>query len=352
MESTPRTQAGEFDHAFKQRAHLRGKPVFNMGFPHDVFDPLWVAASCRIICYPQKSMQLWSTKSKSLQGPTVVVFVLFPEHLDITKLHCGLQITPIPEAIGEDNSYYLRPIPLPAIPGIPAFIEPPLPGTPDCVPKEWKRIVVYWSAFAMGQMDPVQYLKVKLGSDHFMRVLFSYDDKAVAFALNGPIFTIHNNDRSTEVRKDATGMLFDARDLGWFNFANANYIHSKSVYKRIWFDESGKLPGSDSPYTFHEVPVPPNTVVSGAKDVDIKRPPYYPPPFEFDDDRVWNPVSGEGREPTMWLDEMGTIHVDAFRGVNSPATTPSDAWTGDGNSPVIGDSVSNRGSNHDSSEDL
>lgn len=197
MASTSITPVSEFDRA-QGRTELRGKGMFNLDFPKDVFDPVVVSPTCRSICYPQKSMWLWPKKSKD--GPTVVVFLLLPD-LDLTKVRCELQLIPIPDPIDENDPIYKTPLKNPVIPGLVRPLE-----NQKRVPHGWKRLVACWPGFVTGQLDPVQDLKVKLGCDHFLRASFGYGDKGLAFAQNGPTFKIHNEDRSTEVKQDGTGM--------------------------------------------------------------------------------------------------------------------------------------------------
>ena len=172
----------------------------NVGFTY--FNPFMVGATCRFAVYPQTSMPLWN--KGSLRGPTIVVFLWVPAGLDLTKLRCVLQLITVPdENMPNEDPRLTQPLPNHTIVGLPAFLESP---AKDKLPPGWTRLVVVWPRYALGQYDPVDHLGVKLGQEHLIRVIFSYDTMGTIFAQNGRRFKIDNGDTSGDVKIDGSGM--------------------------------------------------------------------------------------------------------------------------------------------------
>ncbi|CCC12413.1 hypothetical protein SMACR_05590 [Sordaria macrospora] len=83
------------------------------------------------------------------------------------------------------------------------------------------------------------------------------------------------DDDGTKAKQDATGMVADERDKGWFNMTNSRLILSRGIWKRIWFDRREETLSPDSilvPDFFFETPVPPNSVAGNSEDVVVERP--------------------------------------------------------------------------------
>ncbi|KAK1780859.1 hypothetical protein QBC45DRAFT_96845 [Copromyces sp. CBS 386.78] len=305
MASTSTSPATAFDEA-QGRTELRGIPWHNEDFPKNVFDPEEIGETCRIMCYPQKSMRSWPKKYRA--GPTVVIIFEFPQ-AHLAKLHCVLQLICAPvsgheEVVSTGSSEEIS-ARLATVPE--KENDPPARSG-------WARVMVWWPCYVTGFSGLVDELNGTVGKSHFLKATFRYgDDKIEVFKQSGPTFLI-TDDESTKVKQDATGMIADKRDLGWFNMANLRVVYIRSVRKKIIMDHLNNLPGTEPLECFGEPYAPANSVASGSKGVDIKRPPYLgamqfvePPRRPADDPmlRVW-------REGCLSVDDEDYRHVEEY----------------------------------------
>ncbi|KAK3392131.1 hypothetical protein B0T20DRAFT_74973 [Sordaria brevicollis] len=196
-ESPPRTFSTEVKRA-RDRNELKGIIWWNQqqSISNKPYDPRWPASSCRFICYPQKTLRLYSKLGK---GPTVAVLFEMPSTEAALKgLRCGLQLFCSPMTANSPHWTSRSPV----IPG--CIIRLRLNEDAE-VPEGKTVMMAIWSSSLLGRFDLVHNLEANVGLHHHFKVGFGQDQQNWDFSSSGKTFKIVG-DTSNQVRKEGSDM--------------------------------------------------------------------------------------------------------------------------------------------------